>query len=152
MMLHWNIVRRGGVPHMWSYLVVNSDLWVGVALIEWFDLTDVLLQGELHHSEHHWHLCWQLGELQLSARGGGTENKIDEQWRMRGRKRVCKKGKWSRSMDWAIEATANYSVKQQNKIVLMFSLGSEFSIIANLLCDILQELFWLLWKEHNKAL
>lgn len=53
------------------YLVVNSDLRVGVSLIERFDFTDMVLQRKLHHPEHHWHLCWQLGELQLTARGGG---------------------------------------------------------------------------------
>ena len=53
---------------MCSYLVVNGDLRVGVSLIERFDLTDVLLHRELHHSEHHRHLRWQLGELQLTDR------------------------------------------------------------------------------------
>lgn len=58
-------------------------------------------------------------------------------------------------MDWTTEANANYSVWQQTNpfyyVLLMFSLGLEFSVIADLLCDILQEMFRLLWREHNKA-
>lgn len=53
------------------YLVVNSDLRVSVALVEGFDLADVLLLRELHHPEHDRHLCWKLGELQLTTRRWG---------------------------------------------------------------------------------
>lgn len=49
------------------YLVVNSDLRVGVSFIQGFDFTNVVLQRKLDHLEHHWHLCWQFGELQLTA-------------------------------------------------------------------------------------
>ena len=68
-----DIKKRGDALQMWAYLVVNGDLRVGVSLVERFDLTDVLLQRKLHHSEHHRHLCWQLGELQLSANEGARE-------------------------------------------------------------------------------
>lgn len=68
-----DIKKRGDALQMWAYLVVNGDLRVGVSLVERFDLTDELLQRKLHHSEHHRHLCWQLGELQLSANEGARE-------------------------------------------------------------------------------
>lgn len=45
------------------YLVVNRDLRVSVALVEGFDLADVLLLRKLHHPEHDGHLCWKPGEL-----------------------------------------------------------------------------------------
>lgn len=66
------------------YLIVNSDLGVCISLIERFHLTDVVLQGKLHHSEHHRHLCWQLGELQLAARG--RERGLNKRKRRRGEK------------------------------------------------------------------
>lgn len=58
------MARVAGGP----YLVVNRHLRVGVALVEGFDLADVLLLWELHHPEHDRHLCWKLGELQLATR------------------------------------------------------------------------------------
>lgn len=62
-----------------SYLVVNRDLRVGVALVEGFDLADVLLLRELHHPEHHRNLCWKLGELQLTVRRVGKERRQREE-------------------------------------------------------------------------
>lgn len=58
------------------YLVVNRDLGVGVALVERFDLADVLLLRELHHPEHHRNLCWKPGELQLTVRRPGEERRF----------------------------------------------------------------------------
>lgn len=65
----------GGSARAAPYLVVNRDLGVGVALVERFDLADVLLLGELHHPEHHRNLCWKPGELQLTVRRAGEERK-----------------------------------------------------------------------------
>lgn len=65
-----------GTARAAPYLVVNRDLGVGVALVERFDLADVLLLRELHHPEHHRNLCWKPGELQLT--GGGERREMAE--------------------------------------------------------------------------
>lgn len=79
--------RRGRRP----YLVVNRHLRVGVALVEGFDLADVLLLRELHHPEHDRHLCWKLGELQLATRRwarGAEEGGKRESWQKVARGKV----------------------------------------------------------------
>lgn len=165
MMLYWNILestilKRGDVLQKWSYLVVNGDLRVGVSLIERFDLTDVLLQRKLHHSEHHWHLRWQLGELQLPAKRGGEKKggqsernewrgernrKGGEEEREEGNKKACVKEVIEESRTEQLQLMQITVYGRQTDpfdcIVLVFSLGSAFSVRADLLCDILQELF-----------
>lgn len=66
------------------YLVVNRDLRVSVALVEGFDLAGVLLLRQLYHPEHDRHLCWKLGELQLTTRrwvrtGGAGEGGVKKE-------------------------------------------------------------------------
>lgn len=67
-----------GTARAAPYLVVNRDLRVGVALVERFDLADVLLLRDLHHPEHHRNLCWKPGELQLTVGRPGEERRGEE--------------------------------------------------------------------------
>lgn len=52
---------------VFSYLVVDGDLRVGVSFVERFDFTEKLFLRQLHHPEQHGDLCRQRLELQLPA-------------------------------------------------------------------------------------
>lgn len=99
------------------YLIVYSDLRVGISLIERFDLTDVVLQRKLHHSEHHWHLCWQLGELQLTAVGREKRTKKTTKQRKKktGKRKTNRKGSKKERKKWVQKGESKEGYRKKSK-------------------------------------
>lgn len=96
------------------YLIVYSDLRVGISLIERFDLTDVVLQRKLHHSEHHWHLCWQLGELQLTAIEEKREQKKQNK-KKTGKRKTNRKGSKKERTKWVQKGESKEGNRKKSK-------------------------------------